>query len=53
MVSIEDEAIQKRMEECMILEGHKKSDTVKQLSFQGVDVDADEESTRCESRWGM
>ena len=37
----------------MLLEGHKKSSTVKQRSFQGVDVDEDEGSMRSESRWVM
>jgi len=53
MIRIEDEAMRKRMGECMLLEGHEKSGTVEQRGFQGVDVDEDEESMRSESRWVM
>jgi len=51
MIRPEDEATRKRMGECILLEGHEKSGTVKQRGFQGVNVDEDEESMRCESRW--
>ena len=45
--------IWKQMGECVLWEGYEKSDTVKQCSFQGVDMDKDEGSICCESRRGM
>jgi len=45
---IEDEAIRKKIGECLLLEGYEKSDTVEKWIFQWVDVDA--ESIRCERK---
>jgi hypothetical protein len=50
--TVENDAILKGMEECMLLEGSQKSDTV-EWSLEGVDVKEDVESIHCERKWGM